>query len=200
MDNHNTSAPILDATNLLILITMDGRIELIIGPMNSGKTTELIRRVRRHQIAKKSCLVIKYIKDTRYGDHNQIFSHDALMIEAKSFERLEHANVDKYDVIGIDEGQFFPQLALKVVEWADAGKIVIVAALDATFNRLPFGCVHELISQAESVEKLTAVCMDCGNNASFTARTIDSKELVVVGGEEAYKSLCRHCFLQHLNI
>jgi thymidine kinase len=140
-----------------------GEMQLIFGPMFSGKSTELLRRIRRHTIAKRKCLVVKYANDTRYSKDN-LATHDRMEWVAQPATTLRevlHVAQD-YDVIGIDEGQFFPDIDL-AEKLANQGKTVIVAALDGTFQRKPFGKVLELIPLAEDVTKLTAVCMICQN-------------------------------------
>ena len=139
-----------------------GQIQIIVGPMFSGKSTELIRRLKRYQIARYECLIVKYAKDLRY-DSESIATHDQQTLKAVSTNNLEDlkVNFDDYDVIGIDEGQFFPDLVNFCEKMANAGKAVIVAALDGTFQRKGFPTVMELIPLAEHVVKLNAVCMVC---------------------------------------
>lgn len=172
-----------------------GHIQVIFGPMFSGKTTELFRRVRRYTVANKKCLVIKYIKDTRYSEE-QAATHDRQTLAARSCSLLsECADVlGDYDVIGIDEGQFFPDVVSFADSAALSGKIVIVAALDGTFQRKPFGSVLELVPLAEHVTKLNAVCMRCFRDASFTKRLGSETEVEVIGGSDKYISVCRACF------
>lgn len=174
---------------------MEGRIQLIIGPMFSGKTTELIRLLKRYQFANYHCLVIKYNKDIRYNP-DCVVSHDKQSLEAvKAAELspfLESAN--DYDVIGIDEGQFFPDVVSFANEMAERGKIVLVAALDSTFEKKAFGDILQLIPLAENVVKLTAVCMNCYKEASFTKRIGNEKEVEVIGGADKYLCVCRKCY------
>ncbi|KAK3909363.1 Thymidine kinase, cytosolic [Frankliniella fusca] len=162
--------------------------------MFSGKTTELIRRMKRYQIAKYNCLILRYAKDVRYSTTG-IATHDKQELPAVSAEKLTAVKKYTHDVnvIGIDEGQFFPDCVDFAEEMANAGKIVIVAALDGDFQRLGFGDILRLIPLAESVVKLKAVCMACFNDASFTKRTTLEKELEVIGGEDKYMAVCRSC-------
>jgi len=172
-----------------------GRLELIVGPMFSGKTSELLRRIRRFGYAKMSTLLVKFAADKRYSD-TCISTHDKLMIKAVSASKLTEIG-EKYksfDVIGIDEGQFFDDIVEFATKAAEEGKIVIVAALDGTFERKPFGRIYELFSQAESIDKLTAVCKGCGSDASFSRRLSASKETVAIGGADMYIPVCRQCF------
>lgn len=172
-----------------------GSIQMIIGPMFAGKSTELLRRIKRYEVAKKKCLLIKYINDDRYSK-DCISTHDKQTVFALPCDKLSMAShlVKDYEVIGIDEGQFFPDLVSFSEDAANMGKVVIVSALDGTFQRKSFGKVLELIPLAESVIKLNAVCMVCCNDASFTARTVEEKKTELIGGAESYKSVCRKCF------
>lgn len=172
-----------------------GQIQVIFGPMFSGKTTELIRRLRRYEIAKHCCVIIKYANDLRYDAEN-ISTHDRQCMTAIStttLTDLKHIAAN-YSVIGIDEGQFFPDIVSFAEKMANDGKIVIVAALDGTFQRRAFGDILQLIPLAESVIKLTAVCMTCFDEASFTKRLGIETEIEVIGGTENYMSVCRKCF------
>lgn len=165
--------------------------------MFAGKTTELMRRVKREIHARRLCFVIKYAKDVRYNkDH--VASHDKVTLRAKaSVSQLSDVGDEwKYhEVIAVDEGQFFPDLLSFCRIASDAGKTVIVSALDGDFLRKPFGHVCELVPLCESVTKLTAVCMMCHTKeASFTRRTVASDEHVLIGGAEMYIATCRECF------
>jgi len=173
---------------------MDGELHIIFGPMFSGKSTELIRRIRRFSVARKNCLLIKYINDVRYSDELAC-THDRQAFAARaSAKLLEIDNYEDYDVIGIDEGQFFPDIVEFAEMAAKQGKIVIVAALDGTFQRKPFGRVLELVPLAESVIKLNAVCMLCYKNAAFTRRLGTETDIEVIGGAEKYLAVCRQCY------
>ncbi|KAK2964246.1 putative Thymidine kinase [Blattamonas nauphoetae] len=174
---------------------VQGRIELIIGPMFSGKTTELMRRITRHRLARHTCLVIKYKLDTRYS-FDKLSSHDHQMCPAIACSRLSEANDHLKDVqvIGVDEGQFYPDLLQFCETQANAGRVVIVSALDGDFQRKRFNDVVDLIPMAESVEKLTAVCCVCGDTASFSKRIALSSKLQLIGGMEAYQAVCRRCY------
>ncbi|XP_042219471.1 thymidine kinase, cytosolic-like isoform X2 [Homarus americanus] len=168
---------------------------IIFGPMFSGKTTELMRRLKRYQISTHKCLVIKYSNDIRY-DSNGIATHDNQVLPALSVTSLGELkdNAEKYSVIGIDEGQFFPDIVEFAEEMANNGKIVIVAALDGTYQRLGFGSILQLVPLAESVVKLTAVCMICYEEASYTKRTSSETAVEVIGGCDKYIATCRRCF------
>lgn len=174
-----------------------GSIQVIFGPMFSGKTTELLRRMKRYTVAQQECLLIKYSKDTRYSDQG-VSTHDRQESHAKSCSRLAEMEADaaRVGVIGIDEGQFFPDLVPFCEAMANAGKTVIVAALDGTFQRKPFGSVLELVPLAESVVKLSAVCMICFADAAFSKRLGTETEVEVIGGADKYVAVCRACFLE----
>jgi thymidine kinase len=176
-----------------------GSITLVMGPMFSGKTTELMRRIRMSSLAKKRCCVLKYCKDQRYGDG--IVSHDASVLEENDSVKviasgtLLDIQVDSFDVIGVDEGQFFGDLADACSKWALAGKTVYVSALDGDFLRKPFLAISELIPLCDSVTKLQGVCMVCRDAPSiFSKRVSDSMALVLIGGAESYQTVCRLCF------
>ncbi|KAM5306898.1 thymidine kinase, cytosolic [Glossophaga mutica] len=173
-----------------------GQIQVILGPMFSGKSTELMRRVQRFQIAQYKCLVIKYAKDTRYS--NLFSTHDRNTMEALPACRLRDATQEALgaDVIGIDEGQFFPDVVEFSETMANLGKTVIVAALDGTFQRKAFGAILNLVPLAESVVKLNAVCMECFGEAAYTKRLGLEKEVEVIGGADKYHAVCRLCYFQ----
>ncbi|XP_048221340.1 thymidine kinase, cytosolic [Perognathus longimembris pacificus] len=173
-----------------------GQIQVILGPMFSGKSTELMRRVRRFQIAQHKCLVIKYAKDTRYSSN--FSTHDRNTMEALPACQLRDVVQEAMGVavVGIDEGQFFPDIVEFCETMANNGKTVIVAALDGTFQRKAFGSILNLVPLAESVVKLTAVCMECFREASYTKRLGLEKEVEVIGGADKYHSVCRLCYFK----
>ncbi|XP_041839874.1 thymidine kinase, cytosolic [Melanotaenia boesemani] len=172
-----------------------GQIQVIFGPMFSGKSTELMRRVRRFQIAQYNCLVVKYAKDTRYSDSGMA-THDKNTMAAVPANCLGDVRSLALQacVIGIDEGQFFPDTVEFCEEMANLGKTVIVAALDGTFQRKPFGNILHLVPLAESVVKLHAVCMQCYKEAAYTKRIGTEKEVEVIGGADKYQAVCRKCY------
>lgn len=171
-----------------------GQIQVILGPMFSGKSTELMRRIRRYQIADQDCLVIKYAKDTRYSKEF-VSTHDHQTIPAiKATKLLSIKTVGQFSVIGVDEGQFFDDIVEFCEAMANCGKIVVVAALDGTFERKPFGSILNLIPLSESVVKLSAVCNTCFREAAFTKRISEETEVEVIGGCDKYLAVCRRCF------
>jgi len=173
-----------------------GRIQLICGPMFSGKSTELLRKMRVFEVALHKSLIVKYAKDDRFSD-DCVSTHDKTMRKAVKATKLEQIRAEalKYTIIGIDEGQFFDDLVPFCVDMANRGKTVLVAALDGTFEQKPFANTIELISNCESVVKLSSVCMSCLKQASFSRRLNDDKRVEVIGGEDVYAASCRRCLL-----
>jgi len=174
-----------------------GKIQLIVGPMFSGKSTELLRKMRIFEIAKHKTLVVKYAKDDRYSDA-KLSTHDKQMrtaVKAHMLSEIEDLAMET-SVIGIDEGQFFDDIFEFSNRMANLGKIVIVAALDGTFEQKPFANIMKLVPCSESIVKLTAVCMTCYRQAAFTRRIDASdKRVEVIGNENMYAAACRRCLL-----
>jgi thymidine kinase len=173
-----------------------GWIEVICGSMFSGKTEELIRRLRRAEIARQKVEILKPAIDSRYSD-SHIVSHSAHSIPSRSVasaaEILERAG--DADVLGIDEAQFFGLELVEVCEkLANAGKRVIVAGLDQDYRGEPFEPIPQLMAVAEYVTKTLAICMVCGAPANRTQRLGGQEERVVVGASEMYEARCRKCF------
>jgi len=143
-------------------------------------------------------MVIKYMGDTRYFE-KKATTHDKVSMSAlvcgERLSTISDAVVDRYDVIGIDEGQFFLDIVEWCRTWSDRGKIIVVAALDATYERKAFGNILGLIPIAEYVEKLTAVCMVCAGHASFTTRTSNDTVTKVIAGADKYVAMCRACYI-----
>jgi len=180
--------------------TAEGIVEVICGSMFSGKTEEMIRRLRRAKIARQKVQVFKPIIDTRYSIE-KVTSHAGIDFEAlpvkSSAEIISHLNPET-TVVGIDEAQFFDDGIVEVVEkLADRGKRVIVNGLDMNFRGEPFGCLPLLMSKADKVDKLQAICMVCGQPASRTQRLVNGKPakyddpIVIVGAAEMYEARCR---------
>ncbi|MEN9883702.1 MAG: hypothetical protein RLZZ420_919 [Bacteroidota bacterium] len=177
-------------------ISKGGWIEVVCGSMFSGKTEELIRRLKRARIANLSVGIFKPSIDTRYHAES-IVSHNENMIDATpvltSLEILEKS-VD-FEVIGLDETQFFDQDIVIVCEkLADLGKRVIVAGLDMDYTGKPFGKMPELLAIANYVTKLHAICMQCGGTASYSYRITTNQDQVVLGEKDHYEARCRNCF------
>ncbi len=179
-----------------------GRIELICGSMFSGKTEELIRRLRRAVIAKQQVQVFKPAIDTRYHE-GRVTSHNGLNFEAvpvTSTGDIMNAIAPDTTVIAIDEVQFFDNGVVQVCETlAEQGKRVICAGLDMDFRGVPFGPMPDLLARAEMISKLHAICVVCGEEASRTQRLIDGQPaafddpVVMVGASEVYEARCRDC-------
>jgi thymidine kinase len=180
-----------------------GRLEVITGPMFSGKSEELIRRLKRARIAKQRVACYKPDIDLRYhrtaiASHSSQ-THDAVTV-APTSDRLREDlfstdKIQDVDVIGLDEAQFFdPDIIPLVLELVHLGKRVILAGLDTTFANEPFGPVPNLMALADEVTKLSAVCMVCGQPAIHTQRLGQSQELVVVGATGLYEARCRAHF------
>ena len=180
-----------------------GHIELILGPMFAGKTTELQRRVKRYQHANQRCLIVKFSGDNRYTDEDVTCTHDGAKLHSKegSIKTIAASTLAQlqdmmspYSVVAIDEGQFFPDVVEVCDALANSGKIVVVSALDGTFERQPFNNILNLIPMAESVQKITAVCKVCFRDAHFSKRITADKRVEVIGGADMYIPVCRDCF------
>ena len=174
-----------------------GWIEVIVGSMYSGKSEELIRRLRRAEIARQKVQTFKPALDTRYAD-DQIVSHSEMRIGScavkSSGEILDRVAADT-EVVGIDEGQFFDQeLPIVCDTLADQGKRVIVAGLDQDYLGKPFEPMPQLLAIAEFITKTHAICMVCGNPANHTQRLVPSGARVLVGAQGLYEARCRRCF------
>lgn len=174
-----------------------GWIEVIAGSMFSGKSEELIRRLRRAQIARQKVQVFKPLLDDRFSDH-QIVSHSDMRIAAEdvgSSDELVERVADATEVIGIDEGQFFDlNLPAACNTLADRGKRVIVAGLDQDYLGRPFEPMPQLLAIAEYITKTLAICVVCGEPANHTQRLVRSTDRVLVGASGLYEARCRRCF------
>lgn len=185
-------------------------ITTIIGPMFSGKTSELIRLVDRKRIAGKKCLIIKHSSDNRFDntnnvlDKNHITTHSQLTYKKCDIEYLTELTEDvckkyienNYHVIGIDEGFFFINISKYCNYLANNNIDIIVASIESSYKQELFVEIGNLIAVSENVIKTFSVCMQCSaDNASFTIRTNDSKENILVGGTDMYQSICRKCLV-----
>ena len=174
-----------------------GWIEVVTGCMFSGKSEELIRRLRRAIIARQRVQVFKPALDDRFAAA-QVVSHSRWRLEAESVRASDDilGRVDpRTDVVGIDEAQFFDEGIVQVCNHlANLGKRVVVAGLDMDFRGQPFGPMPQLLTVAEDVEKAHAICARCGAPASYTQRLTPAQEQVVVGASGIYEARCRRCF------
>ena len=175
-----------------------GFIEVIAGSMFSGKTEELIRRLRRAKIANQKVEIYKPIVDTRYSE-NEVVSHDANSIMSTPVPTASQILLlaSNVEVVGIDEAQFFDDGLVDVCnELANRGIRVIIAGLDMDFRGKPFGPIPDLFAIADYVTKVHAICTRCGNLAQYSYRKSDTDKLVVLGEKEEYEPLCRACYIE----
>lgn len=175
-----------------------GWIEVICGSMFSGKTEELIRRLKRALIARQKVAIYKPAVDVRYST-DDVVSHDENSIPSTPVQAatqiLLYAN--DYDVVGIDEAQFFDYELVNVCnKLAEMGIRVIVAGLDMDYTGKPFGPMPALLATAEYVDKVHAICINCGELAHYSHRTSDQHGLVVLGATDRYEPLCRKCYIE----
>lgn len=180
--------------------TKTGVLEVICGSMFSGKTEELMRRVKRALIAKLNVVVFKPVTDTRYHATN-VVSHDKNSIPSipisSAADILSH--IDGVNVVGIDEAQFMDDGIIEVCQQlADKGIRVIISGLDMDFRRRPFGPLPALMSIADRITKVHAICMDCGAPASYSYRLADGDSVVMLGAMKEYMCLCRNCYLARI--
>lgn len=190
------------------MLKSHGKLEVICGSMFSGKSEELMYRLRRAEYARKEVLTIKHSLDNRKS-FSCIVSHGGICREAyplgscsESLKKLENLVSSSTQVIGIDEIQFFSDEMVQMIQkWLYKGIRVIVAGLDLDFRGESFGIVPTLLAMADEVSKLRAICVVCGNDANFSQRLIEGEpanyndETILVGGEECYEPRCRNCFV-----
>ncbi len=175
-----------------------GWIEVICGSMFSGKTEELIRRLNRARIARQKVEIFKPELDTRY-DMEKVVSHDAHSILSTPVQSSSQILLltNDVEVVGIDEAQFFDMGIVSVCNTlANNGIRVIVAGLDMDFLGNPFGPVPALLATADYIDKFHAICMNCGDLAMYSHRTVKDEQLVVLGEKDSYEPLCRKCYLE----
>ena len=178
-----------------------GWIEVICGSMFSGKTEELIRRLKRAKIARQRVEIFKPAVDTRYDEDN-VVSHDETSIKSTPVQAASQILLlaSDVDVAGIDEAQFFDnELAAVCNILANDGIRVIVAGLDMDYTGQPFGPIPSIMSTAEYVTKVHAICIECGNLAQYSHRLVEDDNLVLLGETDRYVPLCRKCFLVKRN-
>ena len=174
-----------------------GWIEAICGPMFSGKSEELMRRLRRAMIARKRVQVFKPAIDSRYSN-DEIVSHTEMRMKSETVYKVSDilSQLDwRTQVVGIDEANFLGQELVEIAtQLADSGKQVIVAGLDTDYMGRPFPPMPDLLTLAESITKTLAICVRCGNPAKHTQRLVESSDLIVVGAAGMYEARCRRCF------
>lgn len=186
------------------MTTHKGSLEVVCGPMFSGKSEELMRRLRRAKIARQNVLTFKHFYDNRHS-LTYVVSHDGNKLEAEPLtavgDILALVTKQEITVIGIDEVQFFPNDIIPVIcQLVQHGKRVIVAGLDLDFRGVPFGCMPTLMAIADKVTKLQAICTECGVDAHFTQRLVNGKParyndpIILIGAQEAYEARCRGCY------
>ncbi len=178
-----------------------GSVEVIAGSMFSGKTEELIRRLRRAMFAGLKVEIFKPAVDTRYSE-DKVVSHDEKSIMSTPVENASSILLltSGVEVVGIDEAQFFDNSLIEVCTMlADNGTRVIVAGLDMDFSGKPFGPIPALMAVAEYVTKVHAICVRCGNLANYSHRKIKSDKVVVLGEKDIYEPLCRSCYIKAVN-
>ena len=177
-----------------------GWVEVIAGSMFSGKSEELIRRLRRAKIARQKVQVFKPLIDARFSD-NHIVSHSEMRHESSNIHtaaEIRDKTEPDTEVIGIDEGQFFDEELVNVAnELAQRGVRVIIAGLDQDYTGKPFEPMPQLLAIAEYITKTHAICMKCGQPANYSQRTFESDERVAVGAADKYEARCRACFVPH---
>lgn len=173
-----------------------GSIEVICGSMFSGKTEELIRRMKRAQFAKQKVEIYKPCIDVRYSE-DKVVSHDSHSIPSTPIDspaKMLELSSD-VEVVGVDEAQFFDSSIVEVVQaLANKGIRVIIAGLDTDFLGKPFGPMPALMAVAEDIQKVHAICVRCGSPANHSHRLSKSEELVLLGEKDEYEPLCRHCY------
>lgn len=173
-----------------------GSIEVICGSMFSGKTEELIRRIKRARIARQNVEIFKPAIDVRYSSLD-VVSHDENAIRSTPVENSSNILllVNDVDVVGVDEAQFFDKHLIQVVvQLANQGIRVITAGLDMDFRGNPFGPIPGLLAVADYVTKVHAICVRCGNIAQFSHRTTEKEQVVLLGEKDIYEPLCRRCY------
>src|SRR5690606_4700616 len=173
-----------------------GWIEIIVGSMFSGKTEELLRRLKRSEIARQKVVLFKSSLDDRYSEEH-VVSHDSNTMVARKVDNSAEIShwAENYEVVGIDEVQFFDEGIIEVSQkLASQGKRVIMAGLDMDFSGRPFGPVPGLMAVAEYVTKLHAICQQCGRLATHSYRLMPSRDQILLGASEQYEARCRVCF------
>jgi thymidine kinase len=179
-----------------------GKIKLILGPMFSGKSTRLVETVRKYTYKNKKTILVNFVGDKRYSENSQIVTHDLNKYDSLSCQMLGdiYDIIKNYDVIGIDEGQFYPDVVNISEKLAYNGKILVIAALSGNFKMEPFENVSKLISKADKIKLMKAYCFYCQKLAGFSLRTVCSDKEILIGAAEAYRPVCKKCYYKYSNI
>ena len=182
-----------------------GSVEVILGSMYAEKSTELIKRVRRHEIANKKCLVFKHSLDCKRNNQIDIITHNQHRYDAVAVNSIkeiyDQISGQVFDVIAIDEVQFFDDEVIGLARYVSQklGGKIILAGLDMDYNGEPFGVMGMLCCIADNVTKLHAVCMSCGKDAKYSYRKTDEKGRISIGATDKYEALCEYCYLERKN-
>ena len=176
-----------------------GKIKLIIGPMFSGKSTMLTDTVRKFVYKGMKTVLVNFAADKRYDKEGKIVTHEQVKYNALSCYQLQDNFIElmKYDVIGIDEGQFFPDLVEVSETLCRNGKIVVVSALSGNFKMEPFDNVSKLISKADKIKLLKAYCYFCHKRAGFSLRTVRNDKEILIGAADMYRPVCKACYYKN---
>ena len=176
-----------------------GKIKLIIGPMFSGKSTMLTDTVRKFVYKGMKTVLVNFAADKRYDKEGKIVTHEQVKYNALSCYQLQDnfTELMKYDVIGIDEGQFFPDLVEVSETLCKNGKIVVVSALSGNFKMEPFENVSKLISKADKIKLLKAYCYFCHKRAGFSLRTVRNDKEILIGASDMYRPVCKACYYKN---
>ena len=176
-----------------------GKIKLIIGPMFSGKSTMLTDTVRKFVYKGMKTVLVNFAADKRYDKEGKIVTHEQVKYNALSCYQLQDnfTELMKYDVIGIDEGQFFPDLVEISETLCKNGKIVVVSALSGNFKMEPFENVSKLISKADKIKLLKAYCYFCHKRAGFSLRTVRNDKEILIGASDMYRPVCKACYYKN---
>ena len=176
-----------------------GKIKLIIGPMFSGKSTMLTDTVRKFVYKGMKTVLANFAADKRYDKEGKIVTHEQVKYNALSCYQLQDNFIElmKYDVIGIDEGQFFPDLVEVSETLCRNGKIVVVSALSGNFKMEPFDNVSKLISKADKIKLLKAYCYFCHKRAGFSLRTVRNDKEILIGAADMYRPVCKACYYKN---
>ena len=173
-------------------------VDLVIGPMFSGKTTTLLTYEKKFQITKKNYICINHTFDLRYTSDGKLATHDGKVssgqhIKVSNLMDIQEVFLSQFDAFIIDEVQFFKDVDKFVSNWSSKGKIIVCAGLNSDYKLDPFESVSSLIPKCDTIQHLKALCVDCGSEAPFTERCVDIKQQTLIGTSDIYKPKCRKC-------